>query len=153
MKPQLEPELQAALEAEESGALVALATAGRPEHIKSLRRLATDPAVDPQYRRKALWALGVRGDPEFVPEIEESIPNLGPRERMAAIDALGRIGTARARGAVIRCANDPSPQVRKLVIEALHRMGEGEATIQRMAAEDPEPWVRKIAAKRVKKSS
>lgn len=151
MKPELEPELQAALEAEESGALAALARAGRPEHLETLRRLATDPAVDPEYRRKALWALGVRGDPEVVPEIEECLPELEPRERMAAIDALGRIGTARALAVVTRYVDDPSPQVRKLVVEALHRMGGSEVTLERMAAKDPEPWVRELAAKRARK--
>jgi HEAT repeat protein len=149
----LSPELKAALDAEESELLNRIIRAGKREHFESLRRLALDPTAQTEYRTKALYALGRWGDPSVVPDLVRILPELEERERIAAIDALGRLGTKESLDAIAPYADDPSPQVRKFVVKALGRIGgrEAESKLQAIARQDPQEWVRELAAQQVLK--
>ena len=147
MKDEVSPELGAALRSEESGALTARIRAGDPKDLESLRALVRDRNTETGVRRKALWALGMWGSPRAVPDIEAALEGLRADEIIAAVDALGRIGTERALNAVVAYANDPSDQVRKFVALALSRMRlpRAKAKLAEMASEDPQVWIRKLA--------
>jgi HEAT repeat protein len=118
-----------------------------PAHYAALLSIAKGEGYSPNQRRKALYALGRWHDPAAVPEIVQLLPRLGEDERIAAIDALGRLGTAAGLEAVSRYATDESPRVRETVIAALGRIRSAEAveTLRRIAATDPVEWIRKRA--------
>lgn len=150
VEPALPRELELALEADEAGELSEIIRGHRAEHFESLRKLvSTDTAVTAEYRKKALYALGRWGDPRIVPEIERILPELDETGCIAGLDALGRLGRKQALATVTDCSIDPSPQVRKAAIQALSRIGGPEARqrIRVIADEDPEEWIRKLAAK------
>lgn len=150
---ELPPELKDALKAFEIGALDRIIDRKRKEDFEALRALlAEGTGVDPDDRQRAIYALGRWGDPSVVPEVVSLLPTLKESHRITAIEALGRLGTGPARTAVESCADDPSPQVRKFVVEALARFRgpAAKATLRKIAREDAEPWVRELAAKRMK---
>jgi HEAT repeat protein len=154
MAVSLPRELRTALESEEAGELDEIIRAHRKAHFDSLRKLvSTAPEVPPQYRSKALYALGRWGDPGVIPDIERSLPDLEETGRIAALDALGRLGTDQALEIVAQYAGDPSPQVRKFAIQALDRIGGSKARTQLrvIAREDPEAWIRGLAARNLEK--
>jgi HEAT repeat protein len=148
---ELSEELRAALEAEEAGILVQLVRRKRPEDFAALRSLLSmDPSIPSDFRTKAMYALGRWGDPSVVPDITRLLPELGERERIGALSALGHIGTSDAAPAIVKFADDPSPQVRKAAAVALSRVAtpEAAAKLRDLAANDPLPWVRELAARR-----
>lgn len=148
---ELSKELRAALEAEESGELARLLTRRRSADFQALRSmLSLAPSIPPDFRRKAMYALGRWGDPSVVPEIRRLLPQLDEGERIAAISALGQLGTQEAVAAVIEFADDRSPQVRKSAALALKRTRspEAEAKLRDIAVNDPLSWIRELAARR-----
>jgi HEAT repeat protein len=150
----LPDELTRALEAEEAEGLNEIIRAHREGDFESLRGLvSTDPSVDKGHRNKALYALGRWGNPSVVPDIERVLPELDETGRIAAIDALGQLGTEQALEAVTRYSSDPAPQVRKAVVLALSRIGapEAQTRLRAMANEDPEEWIRGLAARHLEK--
>ena len=150
---ELSNELRAALEAEEAGELVQLVRRGRPEDFVALRSLlSVDPSIPPGFRTKAMYALGRWGDPSVVPDITRLLPELGERERVGALSALGHLGASEAAPAILEFANDPSPQVRKAAAVALSRTATPEAAtkLRDLAANDPLPWIRELAARRTR---
>ncbi len=147
-------ELRIALEAEEAGELNEIIRAHRKDHFDTLRKLVTtDPAVPKEYRNKALYALGRWGDPRVVPDIERVLPEMDEAGRIAALDALRRLGTDQALETAAGYARDPSPQVRKFAIQALDRIGgpRAQTTLRDIATEDPEEWIRGLAARNLGK--
>lgn len=148
---QIPDELRMALESDDGESLSEIVERKRPRDFDALRELLSlDPSIPPQYRTKALAALGRWGDPAIVPTIRDLLPELSERERISAIDALGWVGTREALTVVSEYTSDPSPQVRKFVAMALRRIDTREArsALKKMAAEDPEDWVRAVASKR-----
>ena len=151
--PDLPEELRRALEAEESGELVRLVSRKRPEDFAALRSLLSlDPSIPSDFRTKALFALGRWGDPSVIPEIVRVLLRLSERERISAITALGHLGRPEAAPAILEFADDPSPQVRKAATVALRRTGTPEAVakLKQIAANDPLPWIRDLAARRAR---
>jgi HEAT repeat protein len=148
MAHELPPRIAEALAADDSGPLDQVIRARDPADFEVLRRVARGDGVEPEAQRKALYALGRWGDPRVLAEIEDVLPGLDIPSRMAAIDALGRLGTDRAVEAVVRYADDDSPQVRKFVVKSLSRIASADArtTLRRMAAaEQEERWLRDLA--------
>jgi HEAT repeat protein len=152
MTIELPAELEAALRSFEVGALDRVIEHKRPEDFEALRRLlARDGRARPDYRQRAIYALGRWGDTRVVPDILGLLPELEESHRITAIEALGRLGTETARDAVEEYADDPSPHVRKFVVEALSRIGDpaAEKRLQRMAERDPADWVRDLALRKI----
>ena len=151
MMTNLPKDLRDALEAEESGALDRLIRKRRPRDFELLRSLLSlDEAIPPDFRNKALYALGRWGDASVVPEIVELTPKLDEHGRIGALSALGRLGSPEATAAILRHTDDPLPQVRKTAAVALRRIGtpEAKAKLSELAASDPLPWIRELAARR-----
>jgi HEAT repeat protein len=150
---ELPNELRRALEAEESGELDRLVRQRRSVDLEALRSLLLpDSAVPSDFRMKAMYALGRWGDPSTVPDIRNVLPLLNDRETITALTALGHIGTPEAASVILEFADDSSPQVRKSAAIALSRTGTPEALakVRNMAANDPLPWVREVAGRRVR---
>lgn len=105
------------------------------------------------YRAKAMYLLGRWGDPAPVKAIRRLLPRLDEMERVTAIDALGRLGTEEALQGVLKCSDDPSPQVRKFVVKALAKLNRPEATqrLKKMSSKDSVNWVRTTASKHLRK--
>lgn len=136
-----------ALEADDSGPLDEIIRARRPENWQALRAVVVADEMPLELRRKAIYALGRWGDPEATPAIQRAVPRLDERGHIAAIDALGRLGTEDALETIEQFRDDPSPQIRKFVVKALSRIGGTRArvTLDAMADKDPEEWLRKLA--------
>jgi HEAT repeat protein len=148
----LPEELAQALEADDGGELDELVRRRRPEDFEALKSLlTTDPSAPPDYRMKALYALGLWGDPAVVHTISDLLPQLDERSRMSALNALGRLGTPEAVAVVIEHADEASPHVRKIAVLALSRSATPEARqkLREVATSDKVEWVRKAAARHI----
>jgi HEAT repeat protein len=86
-----------------------------------------------------------------VPVIIERLADFDERLRITAVDALGRLGTPEAAGAVLDRAGDPSPDVRRFAAVALARIGGAAARdrLARTAEDDPADFVRRRARRAV----
>lgn len=147
---ELPEELREALDADDAEELGALLRRRRPEDFAALQTLlTTQPEVPPDHRTKALYALGVWGDPSVVPSMTRLLPQLDERGRMSALSALGQLGTPEAVAAIVEHVNEPSPQVRKIAVQALRRVATPEARqkLRDVAATDPVDWVRDLAGR------
>ena len=100
-------------------------------------------------RLKALHLLALWGDRRAVGPIRRVLPGLDDIARARAVDALGRLGGPEALEAVLAHVNDPSPHVRKFVVYGLGRSGDARTNtvLKSMATNDPEEFVRALAAK------
>ncbi len=151
--PELTAELRAALEAEESGELVRLVNRKRSQDFAALRELlSVESSAPPDFRTKAMFALGRWGEPSVIPDIVRLLPTLSERERISALTALGHLGRPEAASAILEFAHDASPQVRKAATVALRRISTPEAIakLEDIAANDPLPWIRDFAARRLR---
>lgn len=145
-------DLRQALDADDALELDQLLRRRRPEHLRALQTLlTTDPSVPPDHRTKALYALGLWGDPAVVPAITRLLPQLDERGRMSALSALGRLGTPEAVAAVIEHTDEQSPQVRKIAVLALSKSPTPEARqkLREIARTDRVKWVRDVAARHI----
>lgn len=157
MEAFLSDELKFALEADELGELDKIIRTRSKDHFESLQKLLSidEPAINKEYRKRALYALGRWEDPSAVKNIEKILGELDESARITAIDALGRLGTKKALKIIPKYSKDPSPHVRKIVVSSLSRIGNSEALskLRTIANEDSEDWVRVMAAKQLKKRS
>lgn len=118
--------LIAALSSDESGALATIVSAKRKQDIDELRQIAlnTDGSFDAPMQRKALSAIGRIGDSADIEPLIEVLARLDDDlVRVAAIDALGRLGSAAAVDAVAGHLGDDAVVIRKTVVTALDRAG------------------------------
>lgn len=102
-----------------------------------------------EQRQRAVYVLGRAERADAVDAIIVAIPKLQAGGRVAAADALGRLGGDKARRAVIALSRDADAQVRKFAVKALGRLG-GEDARKRMEtvmARDKESFVRAAAAR------
>jgi HEAT repeat protein len=118
-------DLQLALEADDRERLERIIAVGADSDFDTLQALVATEETPTTFRRRALYALGRWHGKEdtAVVTIESVLPRLEEVERMAAMDALGRIGTSRALDAIVAHVDDPSPEVRRLVAKSLARIG------------------------------
>jgi HEAT repeat protein len=139
-------ELRLALEADDRERLERVIAAGDEDDFETLQTLIRDTETPSNFRRKALYALGrwPGKDEEAVTTIASALPQLDELERMAAINALGRIGTEQALEVVIAYVDDPAPDVRRQVAKALDRISTpGAAAVLRdLAANERVAYVR-----------
>jgi HEAT repeat protein len=145
----LSEKLLRALESDDSGQLDQIIKEGKEEDFAALQSLLSlDPAINPEHRRKAIYALGKWGDPSVVSAINRLLPHLAEAERATAVDALGRLGTPEALAGVLTCAADPSPHVRKFVAHALGKIAtpEAQAKLKEIEAGDSVDFVRNAAS-------
>jgi len=147
---ELPEDLRAALDSDDAEEFGQLLRRRRPEDFQALQELLSpEPSIPPDHRTKAMYALGRWGDPSVVPAIRRLLPELDERGRISAVSALGHLGTAEAVAAIIEHADDPSPQVRQAATLALARSStpDAQAKLQEVAANDPLPWIRDVAAR------
>ena len=143
-------ELMEAFESDDAGGLCRLIKERRPQDFEALQHfLSVDPSVNPQHRRKALYALGRWGDPTVVTAIRAILPHLDEAGRISAVDALGRLGTEEALVGVLQYVNDTSLRVRKFVTHALGRINtpEAKAKLKEIEAKDAVGYIRTLASK------
>jgi HEAT repeat protein len=123
------------------------------EDLLRLRQMvAGTVVVDQQTQRNALALLGRAGDQEAVPLIIGRLANLDERERINAVDVLGRLNTPESISAVADFTTDPSPDVRRFAVIALSRVGGALARekLTHVAAGDPVGLVRQRAEQALK---
>ncbi len=148
----LPEELRQALEADDAEELNRLLRRRRPEDFEALQTLLRpDQSIPSHHRTKALYALGLWGDPSVVPTITRLLPDLDERGRMSALSALGRLGTPDAVATIVAHLDEPSPQVRKIAVLALSRNDTPDARrrLREIATNDPVDWVREVASRRL----
>lgn len=147
----LSEDLRIALDADDAQELGRIIRRQRQTDFDALVDLLSDPGASTEYRMKAFTALGRWGNRGVIPTIRQALPQLEYRERIAAIDALGRLGTGEAEEAVSAYADDDSPQVRKFVVLALERIDSTAARekLRGMARLDSDAWIRSFAGRRL----
>jgi HEAT repeat protein len=127
-----------------------LEDAERLDH-DDLRRLreviASGTTADPRAQQNALSLLARSGDRDAVPVIIARLPDFDERQRITAVDALGRLAPPEAATAVLDLTNDPSADVRRFATVALARIGgvAARARLARTAEDDPVDFVRRQA--------
>lgn len=141
-----------ALEADDRDRLQRILAAGDPADFALLRAVVEDDDAPPEYRRKAMYALGRWSgrDDEAVETIASVLPGLGELERITAVNALGRIGSDAALEVTLRYAEDDQAEVRRQVVKSLDRIGSTRAVeaLRRIAEQDPAEHVRDLARAR-----
>ena len=150
---QITEKLRRAFESDDACDLGRVIKSGKQEDFEALQALLSlEPSVNPEYRKKAIYALGRWGDPAPVAAISSLLPHLDEAGRISAIDALGRLGTKKAVEGVLDYATDPSPHIRKFVARALGRINtsEARAKLKEIEAKDEVDYVRAIATKHLR---
>lgn len=140
-----------ALEADDSMELERVIDEAAEKDIAVLRAVVTDSAAPTTHRTRAMFALGRWGDERSAQVIVRTLPELDERGMIAAVDALGRLGTPEALNAVVAQAGHESPHVRKFVVEALARSSDpaAQAKLDDMASSDEVEFVRSLARRRI----
>jgi HEAT repeat protein len=143
----MSPQLELAMQSSCATGVEEVIEARHPEDLAILRGLLTDGDAPASARQSAIHILGRWGDAESAPAIRALLPNLDERQRINAVDALGRIGGPDAEDAVLELSGDESPDVRRFAAYALSRLSTETARIQlgEMARNDSEPSVRAAA--------
>jgi hypothetical protein len=137
-----------------SGLLPKLRGADRSVLVDILRRRGTISRAcrDTRFRtslRRALSAelLGAAGAIEGIPFVARLLDDRNPQVRLAAVRALGRIGTVESATALITHLDQTDPGIPPLpVTMSLLRMGMDAAGPLRSALDSKYPSVRKMAA-------
>lgn len=122
----------------------------RQEDFEALQEfLSPEALVKPEYRTRALYALGRWGNPTVVEGIHRLLPTLDEAGRISAVDALGRLGTEEALTDILDCVNDSSPQVRKFAVHALRKINTStaRAKLQEVATQESIDYIREQATK------
>ena len=123
-------------------AAVALGEIGDQRGIAPLVELLGDS--DRFVRSRAVYAL-VRIGPSAVPSLTGTLghPDIGVR--IAAVEALGKIGDRPSIDALARALADPSPEVRQEAISALSNQGEKAIPVLSARIHDPDRFIRRRA--------
>jgi HEAT repeat protein len=147
--------IQTALEADDAELLMAIIRQGDPDDFRVFEELARDAETPPEIRRKALYALGRWPDQEeeALEAIAVALPQLDELERIAALDALGRLAVPQAVGVVMTLAEAGEPDIRRSVVQALDSLGTAEAleAVARFAEDDNSEMVRDVARRALQK--
>ncbi len=142
-------ELTNVLESDCAHSMEPLMEAKRSEDFENLVGLLDQDVGESFSKVKALYMLGRWGDAKAAAAISKVLPGFNELERVAAIDALGRLGSAPALVSVITLKEDPSPNVRKFVAKALSRFNKPKADkeLKFIEENDKEAFVREYATK------
>lgn len=120
-----------------------------PEDVdtKELIQMLERDEFDEAQTRRAIFILGRLGVKSAVKPMTEVFPKLSVAGKVSVLDALGRIGGAPARRALIAQIEDETPQIRQFAIIGLGRIGDRTSVteLRRLSANDPEPFVRETA--------
>jgi HEAT repeat protein len=104
-------------------AAAALGRIGDQDAIKPLGAALSDPSV--WVRRAAAAALGSGGAPHAVTDLRKALAAPQPLlVRSALVAALGRIGSASARNALLQHLRDDCPEIRWQAIRGLEQVGD-----------------------------
>jgi HEAT repeat protein len=146
---ELRDELELALNGIEAEGLDRIADEADSADFEALEELVRSADTAPAARRRALYALGrwPGREDEVLAAVRAALPVMNERERIAAADALGRVGTPAAREELVALESDPAPDVRRQVVHALARIG-GETAheeLRTLAEDDPVAYVREQA--------
>jgi HEAT repeat protein len=146
----MSPEQLRAIESVCANSVEEIVGARRQSDLMTLRgALREDADVPPPLRQNAIHILGRWGDTESAAAIRSLLPTFEERERINAVDALGRLGGPDAEAAVLQTTEDESPDVRRFAAYALSNL-ETEAARDRlrdMEETDPVNFVRAAAAR------
>ena len=146
----MSPEQLRAIESVCANSVEEVVEARRPNDLVALRAaLREDTDVPPSLRQNAIHILGRWGDTESAAAIRRLLPSLDERERINAVDAVGRIGGPDAEAAVLQTTEDESPDVRRFAAYALSNLGTEAARdrLRDMEETDPVNFVRAAAAR------
>jgi hypothetical protein len=130
-------------------AIVALGRIGNDATgVRILRRLLRQGGEDLVV---ALWSAGLTGEkalvPDVLPHLETKDPEADPQIVAHALEAVGRLGDARAVGYVRPFLDHGTPRLRALGLDALVRMkAERELETVLLHAKDADPEVRRAVA-------
>lgn len=132
-----------------------LAQDATTDDIARLIAVVEDPNETPPRLQRAIFIVGRMRRKEGLDPILSAVSRLDEAGRIAAADALGRIGGAKARDALIKLSDDKVSHVRKFAATGLARIGDTRAMkrLRQLAEEDSESFVRGIARKRVETSN
>jgi HEAT repeat protein len=147
-------ELSRAMESDCATGVEEVVAARRPEDLTALRALLrADADVPPSFRQNAIHILGRWGDADSAPAIRSLLPTLDERERINAVDALGRLDSPEAEAAVMDLAGDESPDVRRFAAYALSNVTTDPARglLRDMLSTDPEQSVRDAAERSLRR--
>ena len=139
-----------ALESDCADSLSQIVKEKRQEDFEALQEyLSPEASVKPEYRTRALYALGRWGNPKVVEGIHRLLPTLDEAGRISAVDALGRLGTEEALADILDCANDTSPQVRKFAVRALSKIhtSTARAKLEEVATRESIDYIREQASR------
>jgi len=105
---------------------------------------------DPRRRRDAVLAFGYQGNVAAIPHVSAALLRLDEETpvRVAAAEALGRIGDRRAMGFLSQAVSDLDERVRFAAALALGRIDADSnvARLEKTLRKDPSWWVRYAAA-------
>ena len=123
-------------------AVHALGMTASPRALEPLLSALADPETS--VRTVALSALGKLGDPRAEEPLARHIDDPDRDRRRLAAAALDRLHGVEAAARLEGALHDPDREVRLVAIEALARLRlrTTAATLERLAAEDPDPLVR-----------
>ena len=113
-----------------------------------LARAIRDPgAEDERTIVRAVALLGRAGREELVDALGDPASMRSDALRLAAADALGRLGTPRALPAITALLQAQNPQVRKFAVRSLAKSSDPDVQdrLRRVAREDRTPFVRRKA--------
>jgi HEAT repeat protein len=149
-QPPLSQALRLALESDCANGVEDVLREHRLEDLAALRSLVSvDPTIKPSHRQNAVYLLGRWPDPDSAALIRNVMRRLDERERINAVDSLGRLRNDEARTGVMEATRDASPDVRRFAAYALARLRgpDEQARLAEMASSDPVEFVRESAAR------
>lgn len=112
-------------------------TATKDELIEHIQ----DP--DPARRAEAAYQMGIRGDPTFLPFLEQALGDPDSKVRWRSVQALGRMELPRKLHGVFRLLKDEAARVRAAAATVLGQWG-GDEAVQALSCllDDPDQEVR-----------
>ncbi len=128
-----------------------LAGKAKAEDLAALVRVIEDAGAPNARTTRAIFVLGRMNKKEAVQPILKALPKLDEGGLIAAVDALGRLGGAKARGELVKMTAKDNAQIRKVAAQALARIGDNTAMdrLKEIAESDAETFVRRAARKKL----
>lgn len=131
-----------------------LARTATDEDVARLIAVAGDAKESQARITRAVFLLGRMNKKQALEPVLAAVSRLEGDARIAAVDALGRLGGAKARTALIKLSSEADPQLRKFAARGLSRIGDKASLdrLRRIAEEDAEEFVRKTAQRQLERA-